>query len=106
MKQILLLTCALLLLVNCSKVEQASVVEQAVKNALFLGLEGSTGIEFEIPDSGPFRSIRQLNFIINGGQYNNKAAYAILAKPYATEKWEVLSFTVKSDMGWQELRRK
>ena len=100
MKKIFLLTCSLLLLVNCSK------VEQAVKNALFLGLEGSTGIEFEIPDSGPYRSIRQLNFIINGGQYNNKAAYAILAKPYATKEWEVLSFTVKSDMGWQELRRK
>jgi len=62
--------------------------------------ETSFPISFPAKHSGPFKSVDQMNFIIEKGKYKGNNASAVLAKSRKTSNWKVLALMIEENGTW------
>jgi len=107
MRKIIFVAVALLYLSGCAISSKIEAVNAAADRSEFEGINKNSTFSISIPSShsGPYSSIDQLNFNIEGGKYIGKNASAIVGQSRNTGKWEVLVILVDENSRWIELSK-
>ncbi|MEE9423913.1 MAG: hypothetical protein V3V18_02915 [Methylococcales bacterium] len=87
---------------GCAMSAQMDSIRKIADKKEFHGLDRKTQFSISFPSShsGPFKSVDQLNFIIEEGKYKGKNASALLVKYRKTETWDVLTIMVEDNDRW------
>jgi len=105
MKRIIWLLTVISLLNGCSTVTKTKAVQSAVDQGIFKNIDRDSTFSITVPSahSGAYKSVDQLNFIINDKNDKAQNASAILGKSRKTGEWEVLRILVNHDGQWSTL---
>ena len=94
-----------ILLSGCAMSSQMDSIRKVADQKQFQGIDKNTQFSVSFPSahSGPYKSVDQLNFIIEEGEHKGKNASALLVKSQKTGEWEVFSVMVEEDGRWVNL---
>lgn len=93
----------ILLISGCALPKKIDSIQKAADANEFQGIDGETKFSISFPNthSGPYESVDQINFTIEG----EKNASALVAKLPETGTWEVLTIMVEEDGQWITIPR-
>lgn len=96
-----------LLMSGCAMSQKIDAIKHAADQEIFQGIDDKTAISISFPrtHSGPYESVDQLNFTIDGGTSKQKNVSAVLVKPHKTGIWEVLTMMIEENGQWIHLLR-
>jgi len=107
MNKITIVLMVIFYLSGCAIVPKGQAIRTAADENQFEGLNKNSKFSVSLPSthSGPFRSIDQLNFKIEGGPNEGKNASAIIGKSRSTGTWEVLVIMINENGKWLKLSK-